>query len=59
MTPPSDGVRLLILDRDGVINEDSPDFVKSPDNAVIAIGTSCTDSARLVAVTTISSMFWA
>ncbi len=25
------GQRLLILDRDGVINEDSPDFIKHPD----------------------------
>jgi len=24
-------VKLLILDRDGVINEDSPDYIKSPD----------------------------
>jgi D-glycero-D-manno-heptose 1,7-bisphosphate phosphatase len=28
---PSEAVRLLILDRDGVINQDSPDYVKSPD----------------------------
>ena len=31
MASPSEAVRLLILDRDGVINEDSPDYVKSPD----------------------------
>ncbi len=31
MTSPTDPVRLLILDRDGVINEDSADYVKSPE----------------------------
>ncbi len=34
MTLPTDAVRLLILDRDGVINEDSADYVKSPDEWV-------------------------
>ncbi|MGK0673525.1 MAG: D-glycero-beta-D-manno-heptose 1,7-bisphosphate 7-phosphatase [Halothiobacillaceae bacterium] len=29
-----DGTRLVILDRDGVVNEDSDDFIKSPDEWV-------------------------
>jgi len=31
-------VKLLILDRDGVINRDSPDFVKSPDEWIALPG---------------------
>jgi D-glycero-D-manno-heptose 1,7-bisphosphate phosphatase len=31
-------VKLAILDRDGVINQDSPDFVKSPDEWVALPG---------------------
>ncbi len=31
MTSPTEAVRLVILDRDGVINEDSAAYVKSPD----------------------------
>ncbi len=31
MSPEPEAVRLLILDRDGVINQDSSEFVKSPD----------------------------
>ena len=38
MTPPKDALRLIILDRDGVINEDSPDYVKSPDEWIPLAG---------------------
>lgn len=37
---------LIILDRDGVINEDSPDYIKNPDEW-IAIPSSLTAIARL------------
>ena len=29
--PQNQPTKLIILDRDGVINHDSPDFIKSPD----------------------------
>ena len=29
---------LIILDRDGVINQDSPDFIKSPDEFIFLSG---------------------
>ena len=40
-------MKLVVLDRDGVINRDSPDFIKSPDEfeplpgSVDAIATLC------------------
>ena len=33
-TPEVDDPRLVILDRDGVINQDSPDFIKSPEEFI-------------------------
>lgn len=31
-------MKLIVLDRDGVINEDSPDFIKSPDEWLPIVG---------------------
>lgn len=38
MVSKAEAVRLVILDRDGVINEDSPDYVKCPDEWIPLAG---------------------
>lgn len=56
------GPRLLILDRDGVINEDSPHFIKSPDEwipvpgSLRAIGTATKAGFRIAVVTNQSGL---